>query len=142
MADQETILRHATAISVDGRGAVLTGPSGSGKSSLAIRLIALGATLIADDQCEFWAQDGGGHVGRPSSLPEKIEARGIGLITVPTSQAAKVELVVDMSLTETARLPMEQKVSLLGHQVKMIRKAEADHFPSTILLYLRHGIAS
>ena len=42
-------LLHATAIAINGAGVLLLGPSGSGKSDLALRLIDRGAVLISDD---------------------------------------------------------------------------------------------
>ena len=44
---------HATCVDINGSGVLIVGRSGSGKSSLAINLLALGSTLVADDQCEL-----------------------------------------------------------------------------------------
>ena len=38
---------------INGSGVLIVGSSGSGKSSLAINLLALGSKLVADDQCEL-----------------------------------------------------------------------------------------
>ena len=45
--------QHATCVDIKGSGVLIVGDSGSGKSGLAIGLIALGASLVADDQCEI-----------------------------------------------------------------------------------------
>ena len=45
---QETAL-HATCVAIDGRGVVLTGASGAGKSGLGLQLIDGGAMLVSDD---------------------------------------------------------------------------------------------
>ena len=45
-----TLLVHATAVAIGGRAVLLRGPSGSGKSDLALRLIDAGAELVSDDQ--------------------------------------------------------------------------------------------
>ncbi len=43
---------HASAVAVDGRGCLITGASASGKSTLALEMIALGAELVADDRVD------------------------------------------------------------------------------------------
>ena len=40
---------HATAVAIGGVAVLLRGPSGSGKSDLALRLIQAGAVLVADE---------------------------------------------------------------------------------------------
>ena len=50
---------HATSVCVDGSAALLIGPSGSGKSSLALQMIGFGAQLISDDQTTMKLTDGG-----------------------------------------------------------------------------------
>ena len=42
------VLLHASCVAVAGRAVLITGPSGSGKSSLALTLLAHGAALVAD----------------------------------------------------------------------------------------------
>ncbi|HWJ38573.1 MAG TPA: hypothetical protein VNR86_07430, partial [Sphingomicrobium sp.] len=41
---------HASTVASDGRAVLITGPSGSGKSDLALRLLDRGFTLVSDDQ--------------------------------------------------------------------------------------------
>ena len=41
------VVVHATAVAWHGRGVLLRGPSGSGKSALALRLLHAGAVLVA-----------------------------------------------------------------------------------------------
>ena len=48
-----SLIMHATCVDVNGSGVLIIGRPGSGKSSIAINLLALGATLVADDQCEL-----------------------------------------------------------------------------------------
>ena len=49
---------HATCVAVEGRGVLITGPSGSGKSSLALALMAHGARLVADDRVTLSLREG------------------------------------------------------------------------------------
>jgi serine kinase of HPr protein (carbohydrate metabolism regulator) len=46
---------HGTCIAIDETAVIFLGPSGSGKSDLALRLIDEGATLIADDRIDISA---------------------------------------------------------------------------------------
>jgi len=76
----QTMLRiHGTCVALSGLGVLLRGPSGSGKSDLALRLIDGGAKLVADDQVEL-ALDAAGRVmaRAPATLSGLLEVRGIG----------------------------------------------------------------
>ena len=44
---------HASSVDINGKGVVILGKSGAGKSNLAIKLISMGAKLISDDQTHF-----------------------------------------------------------------------------------------
>ncbi|MCB2151511.1 MAG: hypothetical protein KDE06_10360, partial [Rhodobacteraceae bacterium] len=49
---------HAACVSLEGRGVLVLGPSGSGKSALALQLMAHGCTLVSDDAVEVRDDDG------------------------------------------------------------------------------------
>ncbi|MBX6323277.1 MAG: HPr kinase/phosphatase C-terminal domain-containing protein [Rhodospirillaceae bacterium] len=124
-APSHTRTVHATAVSVEGVGVLLRGPSGSGKSDLALRLIDGGAALISDDQTEL-ACEGSGLVARPPAAapPElrgRIEVRGIGILAVPSAAQARVGLIVDLAAERPIeRLPEPAAEDCLGVAVPLI----------------------
>jgi len=73
-------------VAIDGHAVLLTGPSGGGKSDLALRLIDQGGALIADDVSELYSGDGGLHlrfpVAAPRELQGRMEVRGLGIMPV------------------------------------------------------------
>jgi HPr kinase/phosphorylase len=87
---------HGTAIALGEEGVLLRGPSGSGKSDLALRLIEGGAHLIADDQTELREIGGRVRLSAPASIAGQMEVRGIGIIRVPQQASAPLHLVVDL----------------------------------------------
>ena len=114
---------HATCIAVDGAGGpaavLLRGPSGSGKSDMALRLVDGGALLVADDQCELHRQDGpqGARVvaRSPDGISGAMEVRGVGLVRVPILREAPVALLVDLVAADAVeRLPEETTEDILG----------------------------
>ena len=131
-------LLHATAVEIDGAAVLLKGKSGSGKSSLALQLLALGARLIADDQIALKLEDNEITMFKPSSLPDLIEARHVGLITVPMTRKAILKLVVDLDENEEERLPHSQATQFLGRRVTKWRNSTTPHFPAAIFLYLKN----
>src|SRR6266851_2230729 len=92
----ETILLHATAVAIDGRGVLLRGASGAGKSDLALRLIDAGARLIADDQSELHRRGDSIIVRAPATIAGLVEVRGIGIIRLDALAEAPVALIVDL----------------------------------------------
>jgi HPr kinase/phosphorylase len=131
---------HASCVAVDGRGLLILGPSGSGKSSLALRLLAGGATLVADDRTRVAVVDGQLLASCPNpDLTGLIEARGVGLLRATALEQAPVMLVADLGQTETERLPPFRTVTILGCRLSLVLQAQNDHFPDALMLYLRHG---
>ena len=135
--DRQTL--HASTVAVDGRGLLILGPSGAGKSSLALRLIALGALLVADDRTDLAAHAGRLTARCPPAIKGLIEARGMGLLRAPTVEEAEIALVADLSQTEDQRLPLHRRITILGCEVDLVLQAQNDHFPAALMLYLRHG---
>lgn len=130
---------HATAVAVDGAGLLITGASGTGKSSLAIQLMALGASLVADDGVMATPKDGGLMLSAPDAIAGMIEARGIGLLSAPAAGPAWARLVVDLDATSTARLPEPETVDIEDVMLPLIRRLESPAFPAMVLLALKGG---
>ena len=82
--DEDTVLLHASCVSINGNGVLILGPAGSGKSSLALNLIALGAELVADDQTLVRREHSDLIARCPETISNLIEARGLGFLTPPS----------------------------------------------------------
>jgi HPr kinase/phosphorylase len=115
---------HATGIVLAGTGVMLRGPSGSGKSLLALLLIddfearAQDATLVADDGLEVTIEGSSLTMAAPSTIAGMIELRGRGIVSRPHVEHARLGLVVD--LVETLeRMPEDSAFSteMLGVRV-------------------------
>jgi serine kinase of HPr protein (carbohydrate metabolism regulator) len=115
---------HATSVALDGGGVLLRGPSGSGKSDLALRLIDQGARLVADDQTELERVGGVLEMRAPATIAGRIEVRGLGIIRVPALAMAPLRLVVDLVAPESVeRFPEPQFCALLEVSVPLLRLA-------------------
>lgn len=92
------MIRHAGLIALrrDGgwRGALIEGPSGVGKSDLALRALDLGLRLVSDDYTAVFASGGRLYGKAPDSLAGLIEVRGLGVVPTPAIAFARIALVV------------------------------------------------
>jgi len=138
-ASGETILMHASAVAIDGKAVLIFGPSGSGKSSLALELMALGAELVADDQTALKRRAGHVWASAPAAIAGRIEARGVGLLTARVARPAPVTLAVDLGKAETKRLPPRRVMALLGCDVEVMNNPQGAPLPAIIVQYLRGG---
>lgn len=129
---------RGTAVCVNGRGLLALGPSGSGKSRLALELLALGASLVADDGVFL---TGEARITRPEGAPRLIEARGIGLLHADPLDAAPLSLVVDLSRAEPDRLPPRRMAATPGGPVPLILAKNHPFLAAAIFHYLTHGRA-
>jgi len=110
----DTLNIHATGLVLDGIGLILRGPSGSGKSLLALDLLeqwqgrGLPALLVSDDRVEIIA-DGDELRMRPApNIEGLIELRGRGIVRRPFAAEARLHLVID--LVETLERMLEEDV--------------------------------
>jgi HPr kinase/phosphorylase len=88
---------EATAVAIDGRGIVLCGPSGSGKSDLALRLIRIGAQLVGDDS--IWLSNENGQLlAHPLvDRARRLAVRSIGIVDVEAiAEPAPLSLAIAM----------------------------------------------
>lgn len=101
---------HAACAALDGAGILIRGPSGSGKSSLALRLAATGSgTFVADDRVVCTERAGQLWARPHPALAGRVEVRGQGILAVtdlgvPVADEALLGLVVDL-VASAPRLP-------------------------------------
>ncbi len=139
---QATALQiHATCVAFDGAGVLLRGPSGAGKSDLALRAVAAGATLVADDRVDLRRRGARLLASPPPALRGLAEARGVGILRLPFLAAAPLRLVVDLvAREEVERLPAPAREVLLGVALPLLRLHAFDaSTPARLALALRHG---
>ena len=123
------MIRHAGLVArYDGgfwRGVLIEGASGSGKSDLALRALASGFRLVADDRTVVFAS-GGQLFGRaPPPLKDRLEIRGLGIMATPARDFTRIVLIA-RGLPPGAgpdRLPEPAFESLLGVRLPVVEIA-------------------
>ena len=130
---------HGTSVALDGGGVLLRGPSGSGKSDLALRLIDGGAALVAEDQTALSRKGEEILAGAPPQIAGRMEVRGLGIIRLPAVSDIPVRVVVDIvPAGEVERLPKPAETMLLGVALPVIRLAAFEaSTPAKIRLAVR-----
>ena len=126
---------------INGSGVLIVGSSGSGKSSLAINMLALGSKLVADDQCELVKKNNRFSVSKPASLPKSIEIRGIGLVSVPMVVETSLDWVVDMDEAETERMPDLRFTKIDGYRVPTVFGKNMDELASRIYVLVSNALS-
>lgn len=81
------VLRQATCVAVSGRALMIEGPPGSGKTTLALKLIDRGAILIGDDGVALIIDGGRVLASPPGAIQGLIEVRNVGLMSMPSTTA-------------------------------------------------------
>jgi len=131
---------HATCIAIDGHGILLRGPSGSGKSDLALRAIDQGARLVADDQVVLTRHGENVIASAPSSLHGLIEIRGLGIMRMDAAAEARVALVADLIGPDSIdRLPERRHCEIEGATIPWMALAP---FEASAVPKLRLALAA
>ena len=99
---------HASTVAIDGRAVLITGPSGSGKSDLALRLIDRGFVLVSDDRTIVRRDGDRLLASAPPQIAGKLEIRGIGIIDMPAASDVPIALFVELT-GDIQRLPEDSR---------------------------------
>lgn len=130
---------RGTAVAFSGWGVLILGATGSGKSGLAIRLIARGAALVSDDRVEL-RQEGERILMRaPDSIRGQVEARMLGLLSVDVYDNAALQLVVDLDRESQTRMPQPQYITYLGSSVRLISGANVPNIDDVLTLLMNNA---
>jgi serine kinase of HPr protein (carbohydrate metabolism regulator) len=116
------VIRHAGLIAVRTggawRGVLIEGPAGAGKSDLALRCLAAGFQLVADDRVALWTSAGRLFGRAPDTLFGRLEIRGLDVVSVPARPLAEVALAVRCGAPE--RIPDPTFAKILGVSVPLL----------------------
>lgn len=111
---------HASSVARDGRAVLFVGPSGSGKSDLALRMVDRGFTLVSDDRTIVSKDRGKLFASAPLNIRGKLEIRGIGIVELDSIDDVPVALVVELT-SDMERMPDDSRERLiLGVNVPLI----------------------
>jgi HPr kinase/phosphorylase len=136
---------HASAVLVGTRAVLIRGPSGSGKSQLALALLrtadsgpSVFARLVSDDRSHLEGRHGRLLVRAPANLAGLIEVRGLGIRRLPFEPVAVVGLVVDLAAPDGDRLPTaaSQQVTMEGIAISRLAVAAGVDALSMVLAAL------
>lgn len=136
------VLHQAGCVAIGGRGLLIEGPPGSGKSSLALALIDRGAELVGDDGVLLAARAGKLWADPPPNTAGLLEIRNVGLASLP-AVSAPVRLVLRLDPAAERFVEQAETHHVSGVGIPLIRL-----WPGSPVLALRaewalrlHGLA-
>jgi serine kinase of HPr protein (carbohydrate metabolism regulator) len=103
---------HASTVARDGRAVLISGPSGSGKSDLALRMLDRGFTLVSDDRTIVRKQGAKLIASPPDTIRGKMEIRGLGIFEIEHVTDIPVALIVELR-SDIERLPDDSRDRLI-----------------------------
>lgn len=137
MSDQIATRLHGTCVTWQGQGVLILGASGSGKSSLALHLMALGCALVADDQVEIEARNGTLVATCPEAIRNRIEARGFGLLEAQAAGETDLICAVNLEVPEAERLPQEHSMQICGIELRLFHNPVTGALPFALVQHLK-----
>lgn len=134
----ETTL-HGTCVANGPSGLLIIGASGSGKSALALKLMAMGSELVADDRVIVENSDDVLIARCPKTIKGMIEARGVGLLAAHPQPTTLVNCVVDLDQIEPDRLPPRRSITILGVEVQLVFGKDSPNLAAALIQLMKIG---
>lgn len=116
-----SLVRAATCVALAGRAMLIEGPSGSGKSALALALIDRGAMLVGDDGVTLTLRGGRLYASPPPRIAGLLEVRNLGLLTFPTAQDVPAALLLRLDPAAPRFIDAAETVDLGEASLPMLR---------------------
>lgn len=129
-------LHQATGVAIGGRGVLIEGPPGSGKSSLALALIDRGAQLVGDDGVALSARGTRLYASPPPLIAGMIEVRNVGLLSLPPVADVPVALVLVLDPAAPRFIDAPQQCERAGIALPLVQL-----WPDSPVLHLRAELA-
>lgn len=131
-----TALHQFTCVAIKGRGLLIEGAPGVGKSSLALALIDRGAMLVGDDGVTMTAEDGRLVAGPAPATAGLLEVRNVGLVPMPFLDRTEIALVIALDREAPRFIDCAEQRDVLGLTLPMVRL-----WPDSPVLALRAELA-
>jgi hypothetical protein len=136
MSHGGSLVRQAGCVAIGGRGILIEGPPGSGKSSLALALIDRGAVLVGDDGVVLSFRAGQLLAAPHPNTAGLLEVRNLGILAFPASSGIPVCLLLRLDLAAPRFIEHADRENLQGCVIPVLQL-----WPDTPMLALRAELA-
>lgn len=116
-----SLLLNVTVVSLAGRGVLIEGAPGSGKSSLALALIDRGAILVGDDGVVLSRNGDRLQASAAPNAEGWLEVRNVGLLTFPAASDIPLHLILRLDPEAPRFIDAAEQVAVAGVTLPLVR---------------------
>jgi serine kinase of HPr protein (carbohydrate metabolism regulator) len=120
MTHDAPFLRQSTCVAIGGRGLLIEGAAGAGKSSLALALIDRGAVLVGDDGISLSVRDGRLLASPAPATRGLLEVRNVGIVTLPAAADVPVALAIRLGEAAPRFIEEAERIVIGGADLPLV----------------------